>query len=312
MLVLTNRNDLGGISTPADQELKKGAVFIYDGFPGGIGLSRQAYAMLQDLLEKGREVVSVCPCSNGCPACIHSPKCGSGNRPLDKEAALVLLEAMLKNADLPGAGLQKSSKSVRPVLKKTEKAPAKTFSDYAVLDIETRKSAGEAGGWGNTHLMGVSCAVVYDSLSRDFRTFYQEDTDALGRYLSGFSMVIGFTLIYFDYRVLKGQSNFDFSSLPTLDILLEIKKRLGHRLSLDHLAGNTLGTQKTADGLEALKWWKQGRIEDIVKYCTADVAITRDLFLYGFKYGHLVYRNKAGSKVRIPVDWPERYLNREF
>ncbi|MFW5722569.1 MAG: hypothetical protein ACOCWT_04660, partial [Desulfohalobiaceae bacterium] len=91
--------------------------------------------------------------------------------------------------------------------------------------------------------------------------------------------------------------------LPTLDMLEEVKNRLGYRLSLDHLAGCTLGACKTANGLQALQWWQQGRIQDILRYCRQDVAITRDLYLFGRENRHLLFRNKARQLVRIPVEW---------
>ncbi len=116
---------------------------------------------------------------------------------------------------------------------------------------------------------------------------------------------MGFNLIRFDYRVLAGQSKFKFHALPTLDILADIERRLGHRLSLNHLAAHTLGAKKSADGLLALKWWKQGKIDRIVEYCRQDVAITKDLYLHGLKNGFLFYQNKSGRKVKIPVNWKE-------
>jgi len=177
------------------------------------------------------------------------------------------------------------------------------MKSYAVLDIETRLSAQEVGGWGNSHLMGVSCSVVYDSVLEDFFTFTQQQTDELGDYLSKFNLVVGFNLIRFDYRVLKGRTGFDFHGLPTLDILADIEKRLGHRLSLDHLAGHTLGVKKSANGLLALKWWKEGRFDKITEYCRQDVTVTRDLYRFGLENGYLVYQNKSGRKVRIPVNW---------
>jgi DEAD/DEAH box helicase domain-containing protein len=91
--------------------------------------------------------------------------------------------------------------------------------------------------------------------------------------------------------------------LNNLDILEEIKNYLGFRLSLSHLASVTLGTAKTADGLQALRWWKQGRILEIIEYCRHDVKITRDLYRYGQNKGHLLYLNKAQKKIRIPVIW---------
>jgi DEAD/DEAH box helicase domain-containing protein len=91
--------------------------------------------------------------------------------------------------------------------------------------------------------------------------------------------------------------------LNNLDILQEVKEYIGFRLSLAHLATVTLGAEKSADGLQALQWWKQGRILEIIEYCRQDVKITRDLFRYGRKNGHLVFMNRADKIARIPVDW---------
>jgi DEAD/DEAH box helicase domain-containing protein len=115
--------------------------------------------------------------------------------------------------------------------------------------------------------------------------------------------VIGFNVNRFDYRVLQGYSAFDFTTLNTLDILEEIHNHLGYRLSLAHLAQETLNSSKTADGLQALRWWKQGRINDIIAYCKMDVKLTRDLFEFGRQKGYLIFRNREQKKIRIPVNW---------
>ena len=89
--------------------------------------------------------------------------------------------------------------------------------------------------------------------------------------------------------MLQGYSRFNFKNLPTLDILEEIHNRLGYRLSLDHLANVTLKRQKNVDGLQALLWWKQGRIKDIIHYCQQDVALTRDLFFWQSQRSSIVH-----------------------
>jgi DEAD/DEAH box helicase domain-containing protein len=127
--------------------------------------------------------------------------------------------------------------------------------------------------------------------------------EQLIEHLKKYDLVIGFNVKRFDFKVLSGYSDFNFEKLPTLDILEDVHKRLGYRLSLDHLAKVTLGQKKTADGLLALNWWKQGRIRDIVDYCKKDVEITKDLFLYGKRNGYLLFTNKANKTVRIPVKW---------
>jgi DEAD/DEAH box helicase domain-containing protein len=151
--------------------------------------------------------------------------------------------------------------------------------------------------------MGVSCAVLYDSQSEKFHDYTQDQVPALCDHLVQLDRVVGFNLIKFDYKVLAGLSDFHFHGLPTLDILVIVHETLGYRLSLDHLAQNTLGAQKSADGLMALKWWQQGEMDKIIDYCTQDVRVTRDLYRFGRDNRFLVFRNKAGHQVRVPVSW---------
>ncbi len=303
LLVMADRNDLGGISTPMHPQIRTAAVFIYDGIPGGAGLTRQAFFGAEELLLSTRKAIKDCPCNTGCPSCVHSPKCGSGNRPIDKEAALFLLDRMLLKAEAPSVA--------QPVLgfeesPQREPAAAETPPPdirYGVLDIETQRSADEVGGWHRADQMGVSCAVLYDSESDTYTAYSHDEIDALMRHLQSLDLVVGFNIRRFDYLVLSGCIDFDFSTLPTLDLLEEVKKRLGFRLSLDQLAKVTLNAEKSADGLQALRWWKEGRIEEIIRYCTEDVRITRELFLYGRKHGHLLFNNRAGKRVRVPARW---------
>jgi GTPase SAR1 family protein len=101
----------------------------------------------------------------------------------------------------------------------------------------------------------------------------------------------------------EGVAGAPFRDLPTLDMLEKVHERLGYRLKLDNLAQATLGAGKSADGLMALAWWKEGRLDLITEYCRQDVAVTRDLYLHGREHGHVLFMNKAGQKVRLPVDW---------
>jgi len=314
LFVLADRNDLGGISIPCHPQTRCAAVFVYDAVPGGIGLTRAAFDRIEELIEKTIDLISVCPCENGCPACVHSPKCGSGNRPIDKQAALrILSDIMSKPIQEPLPRPVYDEKASDRLLKKMEKKNDLIKGDsWGVLDIETRRSAKEVGGWGNAHRMGVSCAVLYDSREDDFFVYYEEDIPGLIDRMCELDFVVGFNICKFDYRVLSGCIDFDFSLIPTIDILENIHARLGYRLSLNHMAMATLGAQKSADGLAALRWWKEGRIDEIVSYCKKDVEVTRDLFLFGCKNGYLLFTNKAGNTVRLPVEWkpfPEKAEN---
>ncbi len=327
LLVMTDRNDLGGISTPMHPQVGMPAVFIYDGIPGGVGLSAQAYAKADDLLDRTLAVVASCECELGCPSCVHSPKCGSGNRPIDKAAAIFLLEQIkalptpteenvIAYADNPDDKVQTETFTKKPVEGVSEDSgPLKTTPEiskertamsnehYGVLDIETQRSAKEVGGWNYPDRMGVSVAVLYDSATDSYESFLEDDVPGLIERLYGFDLVVGFNIKRFDYGVLKGYTKKRLTTLPTLDMLEKVHERLGYRVSLDNLAQATLDAEKSADGLQALAWWKEGRIEEITSYCTKDVELTREIFLYGRENGFLLFTNKAGQKVRVPVQW---------
>lgn len=172
------------------------------------------------------------------------------------------------------------------------------------FDLETQRSALEVGGWQNAHLMMVSVAVLYDSLEDRFYAFTEDHIEGLIGRLSSADLVIGFNVKRFDYAVLRPYTSQDLSELPTFDLLEEIYNRLGYRLSLDHLAKETLGKQKSADGLKALEWFKAGDMDTLTEYCKHDVMLTRDLFLHGLDKGHLIYKDKRqNERLRFPVDW---------
>ena len=306
LLVMTDRNDIGGISTPFHFQTGQSAVFIYDGVPGGLGLTRQAFDRSAELLECTFQTIRSCRCDTGCPACVHSPKCGSGNRPIDKSSSLKILEMLLEQTKTESV-YKITEPELAPLEENVSEFKLKSNDTehrrYGVLDIETRKSAKEVGGWNRADKMGVSCAVLYDSGTDTYQSYLEKDVEQLCRDLERCDLIIGFNIIRFDYKVLSGVSDFDFFSLPTLDILLKVHERLGYRLSLDHLATQTLGSQKSADGLMALKWWQQGKIDKLIAYCKQDVKVTRDLYRYGKDHQFLVFKNKAGNRVRVPVMW---------
>ena len=93
---MCDRWDMGGLSTPLHPDTGKPSIFIYDGYKGGIGLSEKLYQLLPDLMETSLRLIKDCKCSEGCPSCIYSPKCGNNNEPLDKKAAITLLRSLLQ------------------------------------------------------------------------------------------------------------------------------------------------------------------------------------------------------------------------
>lgn len=301
LLVLCDRNDIGGISHPWHEELDKPAVFIYDGCSGGVGLTRKGFEQIDELLAQTLTAVRDCPCEHGCPSCVHSPKCGSGNRPIDKGSCVAILAELLrpgtKTISPPPA--VRTTPGTRPPL-----PPAEAFTlpaRYGVFDVETKRSAQDVGGWHRADRMGISVAVLYDGERDEFCTFEEGKIGGLIDRLFHLDLVVGFNNKRFDNQVLSAYTSRSLSALPALDLLEEIAGQLGYRLSLDRLAEHTLGVQKTGNGLLALQWFAEGRMDLLRDYCRKDVAITRDLFLYGLRENHLLFRNKAGQVVRLPL-----------
>ncbi len=95
LFALCDRNDIGGVSTPLHPDTGQAQIFIYDGHPGGVGIAERGYDLIETLWEATLKTIRECPCFDGCPSCIQSPKCGNNNQPLDKKAARILLEALL-------------------------------------------------------------------------------------------------------------------------------------------------------------------------------------------------------------------------
>jgi len=96
LFALCDRNDIGGLSTPAHPVTGNAQVFIYDAYPGGIGIAEKGFELIKELWQATLKAISECPCESGCPSCIQSPKCGNNNEPLDKRAAQLILEALLE------------------------------------------------------------------------------------------------------------------------------------------------------------------------------------------------------------------------
>jgi len=171
------------------------------------------------------------------------------------------------------------------------------------FDLETQKGADEVGGWANSHLMKLAVGVVWDSREERFFSFLENEAGRLVDKLCSADLVVGFNVIGFDYAVLQPYASTDLQEIKTFDMLLDIKKKLGFRLSLNHLAQHTLNAQKTADGLVSLQWFKEGKMDKIVEYCIKDVEITRDLFLFGGKNGYVAYESRGKGIQRLSVDW---------
>ena len=171
------------------------------------------------------------------------------------------------------------------------------------FDLETKHSADEVGGWSHIDKMGMSIGVTYSTARGDYKIYGEPEVEELIKELQRADLVVGFNHIRFDYRVLEGYSIFDFSQVPSLDMLIVLNEKLGHRLKLDSIAQATLGCEKSAEGLQALEWFKQGKMAEIAEYCCFDVKITKLVHEYAAAHGHLFYNNRRGNKLKVEVEW---------
>ncbi len=171
------------------------------------------------------------------------------------------------------------------------------------FDLETQRSFDEVGGRRNIRKLGLSAAVTYSTADEAFHRYVEEDATELIADLKAADLVVGFNVLKFDYEVLRAYTDDPLDSIPTVDMLDHIYKRLGFRVGLDNLAGATLGTKKSADGLQAVRWYKQGRMEEILDYCQQDVEVTRQLYEFGRQQKHVKFRDRNYRTQMVPVSW---------
>ena len=178
-----------------------------------------------------------------------------------------------------------------------------SMKNLVYFDLETQKSADEVGGWNNIRDMRMSIGVTFSVQRGEYRIYDEKHVNDLITELLRADLVIGFNNLRFDYEVLHGYTVMDLRQIPTLDLLVELQKQLNHRLSLDAIAASTLGVEKTAEGLQAIQWYRQGKLLEIAEYCCYDVKITRLVHEYGAAHKQLFYRNRFGNKLSVPVSW---------
>ena len=170
-----------------------------------------------------------------------------------------------------------------------------------IFDIETDGIITNVGSKQVFPNLYIAC--IYDSETDKYSSYTQEQLKDLWPILEKADLLIGYNSDSFDIPILNQYYSGDLSKIASLDLLSEIKDSLGKRIKLDHVAEATLGRKKTGHGLEAMEWWKQGRYDDVIKYCTEDVRITKDIYDYALKNGILKFKDKdTGTFKDIKLD----------
>ncbi len=166
---------------------------------------------------------------------------------------------------------------------------------YVVFDLETQNIFEDVGKY-DPVLLDISVACAYDSETDTYHTVLHTELEKLWPIFEHADALVGYNSNHFDIPLLNKYYPGDLTLIPSIDILESIKDSFGKRLRLDSIAEATLKTKKSGHGLQAVQWWKEGKIEEIKKYCQKDVEITKRVFDYAREHGHVKY--KDGLKVR--------------
>ena len=177
-----------------------------------------------------------------------------------------------------------------------------------VFDIETQRSFDEVGGRDQFHKLGVSVVGAYVYGDDQYIAFEEHEIPEfeklLKRAIAVNARVIGFNIHHFDVPVLQPYISWSLRELSTLDLMGDVERGAGFRVSLDNLCGETLGVRKSSDGMQALRWYKDGKIEEIKKYCLKDVELTKQLYEFGVANSHVTFFSRdVRGKVSVPVRW---------
>ncbi len=178
------------------------------------------------------------------------------------------------------------------------------MKNIVYFDLETQKSAEEVGGWHRIRDMRMSVGVTYSTARGGYKIYGEKQVNELIEELRRADLVVGFNQMRFDYEVLQGHNDFfDPQQIPSLDMLVDLQKTLQHRVSLDSIATATFGVEKTSEGLQAIRWFKEGKLVEIAEYCCFDVKITKMVHEYGAAQKQLFFHDKFGKKISVNVGW---------
>lgn len=171
---------------------------------------------------------------------------------------------------------------------------------YIVFDLETQNIFQEVGS-SNAVDLDISVATLYDSETEKYTTVTIDDIDTLWPIIEQADALVGYNSDHFDIPLLNKYYPGDLTQIKSIDLLVDIKASLGRRLRLDSVAQATVGAKKSADGLQAVRWWREGKVKEIMKYCEQDVKVTKDVFEYARKHGHVKFKD-GHRKKEIPLD----------
>ncbi|KXJ98100.1 MAG: putative 3'-5' exonuclease [Parcubacteria bacterium OLB19] len=171
---------------------------------------------------------------------------------------------------------------------------------YVIFDLETQNTFQDVGS-SESSALDISVGTFYDSIDDKYTTVTVDELQKVWPILEQADALVGYNSNHFDIPLLNKYYPGDLTHIKSIDLLEEIRKSLGRRLRLDSVAEATVGAKKSSHGLQAVRWWREGKIEEIKKYCEQDVKVTKKVFDYALKHGHVKFKD-GNRKREIPLD----------
>ncbi len=168
------------------------------------------------------------------------------------------------------------------------------------FDLETKNIFQDVGSNDPTAL-DVSVVCIHDSLTNEYKSFFEKDFNDLWPILEQADVFITWNGDHFDIPILNKYYAGDLTKIKSLDLMKEVQLAMGRRLKLDTVAEATLGVNKSGHGLDAIEWWQKGELDKLAKYCIDDVRLTKELYDFAILNKKLKYKD-GGVLKEVPLN----------
>jgi len=172
--------------------------------------------------------------------------------------------------------------------------------NYVIFDLETQNIFQDVGS-NDPAALDISVGSFYETATNTYTTVSIDELEKVWPILERADALVGYNSNHFDIPLLNKYYPGDLTQIKSIDILESIRLSLGRRLRLDNVAKATVGAKKSADGLQAVRWWREGKLNEIKKYCEQDVQVTKKVFDYIMEHGHIKFKD-GYRKQEVVID----------
>ncbi len=172
--------------------------------------------------------------------------------------------------------------------------------NYVIFDLETQNIFQDVGS-SDPAALDISVGTFYETDTDTYTTVSIDELSKVWPILERADALVGYNSNHFDIPLLNKYYPGDLTQIKSIDILEYIRASLGRRLRLDDVAKATVGAKKSADGLQAVRWWREGKVAEIKKYCEQDVKVTKKVFDYIVANGHILFKD-GYRKQEVKID----------